>query len=82
MTDIAQGDRVVTTDGHVIGKVKAVATDCFKVDVPFWPDQWLSKDSVRNVTVGEVHLNINDKETINEAKEGEGHLGFHVHDDD
>lgn len=40
------GSRVYTKDGVKTGSVKEIRSDGFKIDVPWRPDFWLSKDLV------------------------------------
>ena len=75
----AVGTQVISSDGHDLGTVKEIATDCFKVDVRLRPDYWLATDTIASATGNEVRLNVT-KDHLDTAKvEGPEHRGFHLH---
>jgi hypothetical protein len=75
-----KGAKVVTSDGHLLGEVSEAVADCFKVDIPMYPDKWFTTDSISGEVDGEVRLNI-DLDALGSSSDREGieHLGFHVH---
>jgi hypothetical protein len=77
MKSPAIGTAVVTSDGHLYGRVAAVAGDCFKVDKPMDVDEWLGFDVVSGIDK-DVRLSLS-REQLEGDPEGIEHLGFHVH---
>jgi hypothetical protein len=71
------GAPVVTSDGHLLGKVSAVTDDCFKVDKPMAADEWLGLDIVSSVD-RDVRLSLT-RNQLEGRPEGIEHFGFHVH---
>jgi len=71
------GAEVVTSDGHLVGRVVAVVGECFKVDKPMAPDQWLGVDTVSDIR-GDVHLKLT-RDELQGKPEGIDHFGYHVH---
>ena len=69
MDEVTVGLSVSTADDEVLGKVKEVVGDRFKVDVRFNPDYWLSKTTVGTVAGGQVKLNVT-KSQLGEVQEG------------
>ncbi len=53
---LAVGLPVYTRGGELLGKVKAVVEDRFKVDRPMRPDTWLTTRAVADVRDGRVIL--------------------------
>jgi len=47
VSDSYRGAEVYTTDGEMLGHVKEIRNDHFKVDAPMKPDYWLSNTCVR-----------------------------------
>lgn len=50
------GSRVYTADGELLGRVKEVDGDAFKVDAPTALDYWLSQAVVRDADDGQVRV--------------------------
>ena len=71
------GTPVVTSDGHLLGNVAAVAGDCFKVDKPMAPDEWLGLDIISDID-RDVRLTLS-RDEVQGKPEGIEHFGFHVH---
>jgi hypothetical protein len=71
------GAAVVTSDGHLLGSVSAVAGDCFKVDKPMASDEWLALNVIAAIR-RDVKLSLT-REQLEGRPEGIEHLGFHVH---
>jgi hypothetical protein len=71
------GAAVVTSDGHLLGRVVAVAGDCFKVDKSMAPDQWLGLDVVSELE-GDVKLSLS-RAALEGEPQGIEHFSFHVH---
>ena len=55
---IAPGCVVFTLDGKSLGEILEVREGCFKLDVPFKPDYWLSCTEVWSADEGGVHVNF------------------------
>jgi len=71
------GSAVVTSDGHHVGNVAAVAGDCFKIDKPMAVDDWLSLDVISSID-RDVRLNLT-RHDMEGDPEGIEHMGYHVH---
>ena len=71
------GAAVVTSDGHLLGRVSHVAGECFKVDKPLGADEWLGFDIVTSHEP-DVRLTLT-LEQIEGTPQGIEHFGFHVH---
>ena len=71
------GAPVVTSDGHLLGSVSHVAGDCFKVDKPMAPDEWLAFDTISSID-DDVRLALS-RSDLEGRPQGIEHLGFHVH---
>lgn len=71
------GATVVTSDGHLLGKVARVTEDCFKVDKPMDVDEWLGIDLISGID-RDVRLSVSRDELEGEPQ-GIEHFGFHVH---
>ena len=56
ISDLKPGLPVYTSDGELIGEVKEVGAESFKVDVPMQPDYWLRRDAVLSFTIERVTL--------------------------
>jgi hypothetical protein len=63
----AVGARVISSDGHELGKVREVSTDCFKVDAPMRPDYWVGSSFIASTGESEVCLSL-PEDRIGEAK--------------
>jgi hypothetical protein len=48
--DIGPGREIFSQDGHKLGTVKDVTPAELKVDAPFQPDYWLSRDRILSYT--------------------------------
>jgi hypothetical protein len=73
------GERVVTSDGDELGKVKELSGSCFKVDASMQPDYWLATDCIATNTGAEVRLSFA-KDRLGDAKvDGPEHTGVHRH---
>jgi hypothetical protein len=55
-TEVEVGARVVTADGHELGKVKSVEPDAFLIDAPHQFDYWLERTIVRSANSSLVEL--------------------------
>ena len=73
----ALGTAVVTADGHLLGRGSALAGDCFKVDKPMAPDEWIALDMIKSID-GDVRLSVT-RDQLEGPPQGVEHLGFHVH---
>ena len=71
------GATVVTSDGHLLGTVSEVTSDCFKVDKPLAVDEWLGLDIVSDVD-RDVRL-TQSRDQLEGRPESMAHFGFHVH---
>ena len=71
------GSPVVTSDGHHVGKVAAVAGDCFKIDKPMDVDDWLALDVISSIE-RDVRLTLT-RTVMDGDPEGIEHMGYHVH---
>ena len=75
-----KGAKVITADGHLLGIVTEAVADCFKVDIPMYPDKWFTTESIAEDIDGEIRLSLElDALGSSEEREGIEHLGFHVH---
>jgi len=85
--DINMGAEVFASDGELLGKVKEISGDCFKVDAPLAPDYWLSIDTVQSVLAGGVLINFSTQDLDKvkrdapeiDDEEPVGHTGYHRH---
>lgn len=71
------GATVVTSDGHLVGQVSRVTSDCFKVDKPMDVDEWLGLDVISDID-RDVRLTLS-RDELEGRPEGIEHFGFHVH---
>ena len=62
MVNIPVSADVVTSDGEVIGSVKEVRGEYFKIDARFKFDYWLSTTIIANSTASSVNLSVNSEE--------------------
>ena len=65
------GMPVISADGKVLGKVKEVRGDTFKVDARWALNYWLGQEVVEDTTKGLVHLVVT-KQAVGSAKLHEG----------
>ena len=63
----AVGARVISADGHELGTVRQVSTDCFQVDAPMKPDYWVGSSWIASNGEQEVQLALSE-DRIGEAK--------------
>ena len=75
----SRGDKVVTSDGEQLGKIKEVSGDCFKIDAPMQPDYWLATDTIASTLSGEIMLNFTKDSLGKEKADGKEHHGVHRH---
>jgi hypothetical protein len=71
------GAPVITSDGHFLGNVTHINPECFKVDIPMAPDDWIGFDVVASVGE-EVSLTLT-REELEGEPHSEGHHGYHAH---
>lgn len=69
MDALKAGMSVVSSDGHVIGTVKATEPGRFRVDVHWRPDFWVKDAAVESVEGDRVLLN-HTKNQLVEMEEG------------
>lgn len=56
IAEIRPGLPVYGVEGELLGEVKEVAGDCFKVDAPLRPDYWLGLPDVLSFTAERVTM--------------------------
>jgi hypothetical protein len=56
--DLPIGAEVVTTDGDLLGTVREIQGDCFKLDVSMQPDYWLPMDCISSVSGNRILLDF------------------------
>ena len=74
------GTAVVTADKHVAGRVSTIEGECFKVDKPMSPDEWLGLDVIDRIEE-DVHLTMTREEIEGAPGPNPAHLGYHRHYD-
>ena len=79
MSTLKTGDKVATSDGKELGRVKEIGDTCFKVNAPRRRDFWLSQAAVER-RVGKIALLRLDHEHLDKAQiEAAAHTGAHSH---
>jgi hypothetical protein len=75
-----QGFNVLTAEHELLGTVKEVMGDCFKIDAPLAPDYWLGADTISTVNGENIMLRLR-REEVNDQKMSapDTHLGIHKH---
>lgn len=69
MSDSYRGAEVYTTDGSMLGHVKEIRNDHFKVDAPMKPDYWLSNTCVRGGMIAGDRITVMfEKDNLNDHK--------------
>jgi hypothetical protein len=71
------GMLVMSTDGHQLGRVKAVSNTCFEVDVFLGPDYWVNRDLVTDTSTGAVLLREDREYFTQRPTTGRTHEGLH-----
>jgi hypothetical protein len=75
-----EGFNVITAEHDLLGTVKEVTGDCFKIDAPMAPDYWLGSDTIGSINGENILLRLR-KDEVNEYKMGspDSHSGIHKH---
>ncbi|HEY6984846.1 MAG TPA: hypothetical protein VH375_02100, partial [Rhodanobacteraceae bacterium] len=67
-------------DRNLLGTVKEIQGDCFKIDAPLAPDYWLASDTIASVNGQNIMLRFG-KDELDQRKMGlpDSHTGVHRH---
>jgi hypothetical protein len=78
--EINLNNRVITADGHDIGRVKQIAESCFEVDVSLHHDYWINAAEIESSKGNTVHVRLL-KAGLDgvEPRVDPAHEGAHLH---
>lgn len=56
--EINLNNRVISADGHDIGRVKQISESCFQVDVSLHHDYWINAAEIESSEGNAVHVRL------------------------
>ena len=75
------GSLVYSSDGYELGRVGALSSGCFSLDIQFAPDWWLAYDTIEHEEHGTfiVRLTREEIQQLSIHQANYDHVGFHLH---